>query len=128
MDYVRQASKQIADNFDVICVEDLNIKQMMMTDKYKLNKFIADSSWGKFLRYLQYKVENTGGYMIRINPKGTSQTCYNCGANVVKDLFQRHHNCPYCKVSIHRDINSAKLILRFGMSLLNSEAKQFIAW
>lgn len=127
-DFLHKISRWIANNFDVICVEDLNIKQMMMTNKYTFNKHIADNSWAKFLQYLSYKVETLGGRIVRVDPRRTSQICCNCGATIVKDLFQRQHNCSCCGISIHRDLNSAKLVLRLGTSLLNSEAKLFIAW
>jgi transposase len=49
-----------------------------------------------------------------VNPAGTSQTCI-CGETVKKDLSVRHHRCLVCGHSEHRDIVSAKVILKIGL-------------
>ncbi|MCJ7445666.1 MAG: transposase, partial [Methanotrichaceae archaeon] len=44
--------------------------------------------------------------------------CSRCGLIVKKDLSERMHNCPFCNLSIDRDLNAAKNILRLGLQSL----------
>jgi len=50
-----------------------------------------------------------------VNPNGTSQHCSRCGKLVPKTLSQRWYICPFCGLKIHRNYNSAKLILKLGI-------------
>ncbi|WP_286877770.1 zinc ribbon domain-containing protein, partial [Methanosaeta sp. UBA458] len=50
-----------------------------------------------------------------VNPLNTSQMCSCCGQIVKKDLSVRVHSCPYCGLSMDRDLNAAKNILRLGL-------------
>ncbi|MBA3785001.1 MAG: transposase [Acidobacteria bacterium] len=63
---------------------------------------------------MTYKAENAGRQLVKINPNGTSQTCV-CGETVKKDLSVRQHQCKVCGSSVHRDINSAQVILKLGL-------------
>ncbi|MEA3485975.1 MAG: transposase, partial [Candidatus Aerophobetes bacterium] len=54
----------------------------------------------------------TGGKIVRVNPKGTSQICSRCGNLVPKSLFVRVHKCPNCGIVLDRDYNSALNILQ----------------
>ncbi len=110
-DFAHKLSTRLVTDFDVIAIEDLNIKGM---SRGILSKQIYDVSWGNFYQKLEYKAENAGKKLIKVNPNGTSQTCI-CGARVEKTLAQRHHHCSECGLSIHRDIVSAKVILQIGL-------------
>jgi putative transposase len=106
-DFAHKVSTQIVKNFDLIAIEDLNILGM---SKGILSKQIHDVAWNSFFQKLEYKAENAGKKLIKVNPNGTSQTCI-CGARVNKTLAQRWHHCLKCGYSNHRDIVSAKVIL-----------------
>lgn len=107
----RRVSAWLVRNFDFIVIEDLNLIGMT---KGFLAKQIYDVAWNSFLQKLTYKAENAGRQLVKINPNGTSQTCV-CGETVKKDLSVRQHQCKVCGSSVHRDINSAQVILKLGL-------------
>jgi transposase len=72
---------------------------------------------------LRYKAENAGKKLVEVNPRGTSQTCI-CGETVKKDLRVRWHNCDKCGLSEHRDVVSAKVILRLGQAAEMSSSEK----
>jgi len=115
-DFQHKLSRQIADSYGLIAVEDLNIKAL---SRSMLARSVNDAGWGLFLAKLAYKVEYTGGQLVRVNPNGTSQVCSRCGClpDVPKTLADRFHSCPPCGLLIDRDVNAARNILRLGLSL-----------
>ena len=70
-DFLHKLARYYADNYDFIAVEDLNIKDM--SRNHHLARRILDVSWGKFFQLLSYKVESTGGIIVKVNPRGTSK-------------------------------------------------------
>ena len=106
-DFAHKVSRRLVKDFDLIAIEDLNIKGLA---KGMLAKQIHDVAWNSFFQKLEYKAENAGRKLVKVNPNGTSQTCI-CGAKVNKTLAQRWHQCLECGYSNHRDIVSAKVIL-----------------
>ena len=115
-DFQHKLSRQIADSYGLIAVEDLNIKGL---SRGMLARSVNDAGWGMFLAKLAYKVEETGGVLVKVNPNGTSQVCSQCGClpDVPKTLAERIHFCPSCGLVIDRDVNAARNILRRGLRL-----------
>lgn len=112
-DFYWKLASWLVKEFDFIVVEDLNLKGLVQGI---LSKSVHDASWGLFLsQILPYKAWRAGKEVVRVSPNGTSQTCARCGYPVPKDLSVRWHECPNCGFSIHRDINSAILILKLGL-------------
>ena len=111
-DFAHKLSTRLVKEFDVIAIEDLNVKGM---SKGILSKQIHDAAWNSFYQKLEYKAENADRKLIKVNPNYTSQTCL-CGNREKKTLSQRWHNCLKCGLSIHRDILSSKIILALGQS------------
>jgi len=70
-DFLHKLSRFYVENYDMICVEALNIKNMVKN--HNLAQKILDASWGKFLHYLTYKAENAGKQVAKVNPRGTSK-------------------------------------------------------
>lgn len=124
-DFQHKLSRQLVNTYDAIFYEDLNIKSMIQDNTYKLNKYISDASWGKFIAMIKYKAEEEATYAIAVNPRGTSQTCSNCGTIVKKDLYVRVHKCHNCNISLNRDYNASLNILRLGTNLLNIQRSQY---
>ena len=62
-----------------------------------------------------YKVENAGGHLIRVDPRNASQECSRCHELVPKSLAMRTHKCPSCGLVIDRDYNTSLNIRRAGM-------------
>jgi len=120
--FIHQEARKIVNNFGVICIEKLNVKDMMSNQikvfGHKLNRSIADAAWSQFAQQLFFKAEDAGRKIIAINPKGTSQRCSQCGTIVKKDLSVRWHDCPVCNVHLHRDLNASYNILRLGTQSL----------
>jgi putative transposase len=52
------------------------------------------------------------------HPRGTSQTCPECGATVAKPLSEREHICPECGYRTHRDHAAAQVVLNRGIENL----------
>lgn len=107
-------AKKLVASYDTIYVESLNIKAMASG---VLAKQIRDAGWGGFLYWLRVKAECAGREVLEVNPSGTSQVCSECGAEVLKDLRVRVHDCPHCGYVANRDVNAAQNILRLGRSL-----------
>ncbi len=116
LDFQHKISRTLADSYGLIAVEDLNIKALSQS---MLAHSVNDAGWGMFLDKLAYKVEETGGQLVRVNPNSTSQVCSQCGCmpEVPKTLADRIHSCPHCGLVIDRDVNAARNILRLGLSL-----------
>ncbi len=112
-DFHHQVCRKLVNTYDLIAVEDLNVRGMA---KGWNAKSVTDAGWGMFLSKLSYKAEEAGRELVRVNPNGTSQRCP-CGTSVPKGLAQRWHQCPNCGLSVGRDHASALEVLRLGLSL-----------
>jgi len=110
VDNLHKVSTDLIRKYDIIFLEDLNIKGMVRHPY--LAKHINDASWGTFVRILEYKVESTGSQVEKVSPNNTSQICSQCGNKVLKTLAVRWHRCPVCGLNIDRDENSAINILQ----------------
>jgi len=114
-DFAHKLADSLVNTYGKIAVEDLRIKNMVKN--HHLAQSISDAGWGKFIGILSYKAEYAGREFVSVNPTGTSQICSGCGSLVPKSLSVRVHNCPYCGVSLDRDLNSALNILALGRSV-----------
>ena len=103
-DFLHKLSNDYVRDYDCIGFEDFRITNMV---KGMLAKSILDASWGKLRQFVAYKVERTGKHYVTVNYRGTSQRCSHCGETVAKNLAERVHKCPFCKLEIPRDYNSA---------------------
>ena len=109
-DFHHKISRNIVDNYGYIMVEDLNIKNMVKN--HNLAKSISDAGWGQFVSFLNYKAEEAGCYVEKVNPRNTSKECSVCGY-IYKDmtLSIRKWTCPVCHTKHDRDINASINIL-----------------
>ncbi|MEK6888303.1 MAG: RNA-guided endonuclease TnpB family protein [Candidatus Aenigmatarchaeota archaeon] len=108
-DFLHKLSRQYINNYGFIAVEDLQIKNMVRN--HHLAKSISDASWSRFIQMLCYKAERAGCTVVKVEPRGTTQICSNCGIKVHKELSNRIHNCS-CGLEMDRDYNSAINILK----------------
>jgi putative transposase len=115
-DFVQKVSRKLVNEYGTICFEDLNINNMVKN--HFLAKSILDCTWGKLVQYTSYKAESAGRIVVLVDPRNTSKMCSCCGKIVEKDLSVRVHECPYCGLTMDRDLNAAKNILRLGLQSL----------
>ncbi len=108
-DYLHKASRTLADNYDRIIFEDLQIKNMVKN--HHLARSIHDASWSMLISLTTYKVEYTGGVVELVNPRNTSKHCSVCGCIKSMPLSQRTCRCPDCGAVMGRDHNAAINIL-----------------
>jgi putative transposase len=113
LDFARKLAKEVINKYDLIAIEDLNIKGMVQN--HNLSKSVNDASWSIFAACLNFKAEYAGKTIVAVDPRGTSQICSRCGKVVKKTLANREHNCPYCGLVLGRDHNSAIEILARGL-------------
>lgn len=116
-DYLHKLSRQIANAYDLVCVEDLNMKGMSRALHF--GKSVADNAWGMFLRFLDYKLAELGKLLVKIDKWfASSKTCHACG-HVLKELSlsTRKWECPSCHMVHDRDKNAAMNIKTEGMRI-----------
>jgi putative transposase len=120
-DWAEKASTDIVRRFDLIRVEDLQIKNMTRSakgtrgdpgrnvrQKAGLNREILRSGWGLLARRLE---EKAPGRVEKVNPAFTSQRCSACGHVDRKSReSQASFQCTACSFACHADVNAAKNI------------------
>ena len=120
-DFLQKLSTEIVNNFDTICIEDLDVKSMKETDSKIRNKRVGDVSWSEFRRMLTYKSQWYGKELSVIDRYyPSSQICHVCGHRDGKKSEDiRSWICPNCNSELDRDINAAINILNEGLRILN---------
>lgn len=120
-DFQHKLSKQIITDFDVICVENLDVSSMISTIIRRCRKYLSASGLSEFKRMLEYKAMWYGKDYIEIDRYfPSSQTCHICGYRepAVKSLRVRQWTCKDCGTNHDRDINAAVNILSEGLKAL----------
>jgi putative transposase len=130
-DFHHKTALHLVREYDVIYLEDLQIRDLSRRPKAKLdgnggylhngaahkaglNKSINDAGWYAFRRILTCKAEWAGKRVEAIAPTYTTQDCSGCGERVYKSLSVRTHVCTFCGLILDRDENAALNILESG--------------
>jgi putative transposase len=116
LDFHHKLSRELVDSHGLIACEDLNVKGLART---RLAKSVNDVGWGSFLTKLQYKAEEAGVAVVKVDPRKTTQMCSQCQhiPEVKLTLKDRVYVCEKCGFTADRDYNAALNILRLGLSL-----------
>lgn len=117
LDNIHKATKAIVTKYDIIYMEDLDIKDLLSKQKIKKQKRkMLSSSLGKIRILLEYKCEHYGKILKKIDRYyPSSQTCSKCG-KIYKVKSNEIYRCPHCKLIIDRDYNAAINILNYGIA------------
>jgi len=131
-DYLHKASCALSKNHAIVCMENLQVKNMSKSAKGTveqpgrnvraksgLNQAIVDQGWGELTRQLSYKQYWRGGTLVLVPPQFTSQKCSACGyVHADNRPSQAVFHCQACGHTENADNNAAKNILGEGLSLL----------
>ena len=120
LDNLHKISTEIANQYDVVCVETLNMK-FMSNKGFGNGKATLDNGYGKFLSMLEYKLSERNKYLVKVDKWfASSQICHRCGSvhPEMKNLAIRTMKCD-CGLTISRDQNAAINILHEGLRILN---------
>ena len=103
----------LTESFDAVCVEDLNLKGM--AGGLHLGKGVHDNGYGLFLSMLEYKLEERGKYLIKVDRYfASSKICSVCGNKKEElSLSDRIYYCE-CGNRMDRDANAAVNIMNEG--------------
>ena len=121
LDNLHKISTEIANQYDVVCVESLNMCSMA-NHGFGNGKATLDNGYGMFLSMLEYKLSDRNKYLVKVDKWfPSSQICHCCGMlhPEMKDLTIRTMKCD-CGLTISRDQNAAINILQEGLRLLKS--------
>ena len=117
-DFLHKKSRQIANAYDCICIEDLDMRAMAKSLNF--GKSVSDNGWGMFVTFLKYKLEDQGKKLVKVDKFfASSQICSHCGYvnRETRDLSVREWDCPQCGSHHDRDVNAAINIRNEGMRI-----------
>lgn len=119
-DALHKVTTMLADENQVLCMEDLNAKGMMKN--HHLAKAVTDASFGEFAQLLEYKCAERGRSLVKIGRfYPSSKTCSACGHRLdALPLSVRSWDCPACGAHHDRDVNAARNILTEGKRILSN--------
>ena len=120
-DYLHKTSRYIANKYDYVFVEDLDLKSISeRKEEMKLGIFVNDLAFGTFLNQLKYKLEWLNKKLVKVDRYfPSSQLCSECGYRKT-DLLLKNKTwiCPKCGVKHNRDHNAAVNIKKEGMRMI----------
>ncbi len=116
-DTVNKLTTRLVTEFDVICIEDLNLRGMVQN--HSLARSLSDASIGAAVRMLEEKAERYGKQVVNVDRWfPSSKMCSCCGHVVpVLPLSVREWTCQPCGAKHDRDLNAALNILAVGQTV-----------
>jgi putative transposase len=113
-DFLHKLSNYYAREYELVAVEDLDVKGMLESPRNSRNT--ASAAWNTVTDMLETKCEREGTYFVEVQPNGTTKECAQCGVETKKPLWVRDHSCPACGFEADRDANAAWNILFRGLT------------
>ena len=132
-DFLHKLSTRLVEEFDVITVETLAVKNMQRraasaapVKNRSLAKAISDAAWSEFVRQLEYKCEWYGKTLVKVDRWFPStKRCSDCGhVGESKPLHVREWTCTECGCVHDRDVNAAKNLSRVGQARIKAPGDQ----
>ena len=118
-DHLHKLSTGIANRYDVVCVESLNMRSLS-NKNFGNGKATMDNGYGMFLDMLEYKLSDRGKYLVKVDKwYPSTQLCSHCGRKMKLTFAQRIYRCS-CGLTLDRDLNAAINIRNEGLRLLQS--------
>lgn len=118
LDFLQKQSALLANNYETVIVEDLDIKGM--SKNKKLSKHILDCGWGTFFKLLEYKTN-----VIKVNPRYSSQECSKCGHTCKENRpTQSLFECIQCGFTENADIQATLNLFQRGQTLMEANVNQ----
>ena len=134
-DFLHKLSRYYVNAYDLICCEDLDIKQMISSvendpkltrrQRKQRRQAIHDVAWASFFAMLSYKAESAGKIFMQVDPRGTTQECSKCHHCIEMSLWERTYKCPNCGLVLPRDYNSSLVIKQRGIAKFLSENQYY---
>lgn len=121
LDFLHKKSTEIANQYDIVCVETLDMKNMSNIG-FGNGKATLDNGYGLFLNMLEYKLADRGKYFVKVDKwYPSSQICFSCGKKHIemKNLVVRQFVCD-CGYENDRDTNASLNIKKEGLRLLTA--------
>ncbi len=115
--FIHQESRRIANSFDIVCVEDIDMKNM--SKALNFGKSVCDNGWGMFRNVLAYKLAEKGGRLVKVDRYyPSSKLCSVCGHKKDSlELSERIFVCKHCDAEMDRDVNAAINIRQEGVRI-----------
>ena len=117
-DFLHKLSHDVADAFDAVIVEDINLKHM--SQSLNFGKAVYDNGYGMLRQMLLYKLNDQGKVLVKVDKFfPSSKRCSHCHElNHELKLSDRAWTCPTCGTHHNRDKNSCKNLLDEGKDIL----------
>lgn len=106
-DFSHKLARRLVTIYSHISLEDLNIKGLSAG---MLAKSVHNAAWKQLVQHVTYKAASAGSVVVLVDPRGTSQTCPECGTIKRKTLAERMHRCE-CGCVLDRDVAAARIVL-----------------
>jgi putative transposase len=124
-DWLHKKSYQLAKKYDVIVVEDLDLRVIAQNPDYSKN--LHDNGFGYFRLFLKYKLGQQGKYFVKADKYfASTQICSCCGfqnEELKGNVTIREWDCPNCLEHHARDINSGRNLYNYGIEQIEKEIK-----
>ena len=120
-DYYNKLSKEIANRYDIVVIEDIDMQDMAKESKFN-SKATYDNGFGIFRNMLKYKLEDLGKKLIIVDKYyPSSKLCNVCGhKNELLTITDKTWECPNCHTVHNRDINASINLKKEGLRIYNS--------
>jgi len=112
-DTYMKLGKYLAERYDVVVMEDIDVKRLIGESNRALRRGLQDAALGTMRSIIGYQVGKYGKAFLLVDPRDSSRTCARCGfVNCDLTLHDRVFECPACGWRVDRDYNASLNILR----------------